>query len=239
MAPKSTSRDELTSRTIPRMVLSERSDPLTRPLSPSPPNLTPAARAAWRSAVQGNAIVTGGCGNFGMIAAQALLEHGASGISLWDVQPENAGPATVSELGSVDTLLCFAGVVACTHALELSLDEWKRSPDGETTNDSVNFPQPQMPYNVSKGALLQLKNSLAAEWARYGICVNSINLGYVDTILNHKPCLEETRRIWTSRNPMGRIGHPAELTGVVVLLCRAGRYINGADITIDGGGSVF
>lgn len=38
----------------------------------------------------------------------------------------------------------------------------------------VNFPQPQVAYNASKGALLQLKSSLAAEWARYGIRVNSI-----------------------------------------------------------------
>lgn len=38
----------------------------------------------------------------------------------------------------------------------------------------VNFPQPQAAYNASKGALLQLKSSLAAEWARYGIRVNSI-----------------------------------------------------------------
>lgn len=100
---------------------------------------------------------------------------------------------------------------------------------------SVNFPQPQVAYNVSKGALLQLRNSLAAEWARYGIRVNSISPGYMDTVLNHGSGLEEARRVWASRNPIGRMGDPAELTGAVVLLCsRAGRYINGADITVDG-----
>lgn len=97
------------------------------------------------------------------------------------------------------------------------------------------FPQPQVSYNVSKGALLQLKSSLAAEWARYGIRVNSISPGYMDTILNEGPGLEEARKLWYSRNPMGRMGDPSELTGVVVLLCsRAGRYINGADILVDG-----
>lgn len=100
---------------------------------------------------------------------------------------------------------------------------------------SVNFPQPQVSYNVSKGALLQLKSSLAAEWARYGIRINSISPGYMDTILNEGEGLEEARRLWYSRNPMGRMGDPSELTGVVVLLCsRAGRYINGADIVVDG-----
>ena len=109
--------------------------------------------------------MTGGCGNLGLVAARALLEHSVSGVSLWDVQPDSADPAvrelissfpsatvvtkavdvrdeqrvreavaqTVSELGSVDVLLCFAGVVVCTHALELGVDEWKRTLDVNTT----------------------------------------------------------------------------------------------------------
>jgi sorbose reductase len=99
----------------------------------------------------------------------------------------------------------------------------------------VNFPQPQIGYNVSKGALLQLKSSLAAEWARYGIRVNSVSPGYMDTVLNEGEGLAKARKIWTERNPMGRMGQPAELTGPVVLLCSgAGRYITGADIVVDG-----
>ncbi|KAH0835894.1 hypothetical protein J3R83DRAFT_9787 [Lanmaoa asiatica] len=165
MAPALTSRDDLVNRVLPHMILSEERNPLTRPLSPPPPNLTSAERATWRFTVRGNAIVTGGCGNLGLVAARALLEHGASGVSLWDVHPDGADPAvqeliagfpsakvvtkvvdvrdeqhvrgavaqTVSELGSVDMLLCFAGVVTCTHALELGFDEWKRTLDINTT----------------------------------------------------------------------------------------------------------
>ncbi|KAF9225981.1 NAD(P)-binding protein [Gyrodon lividus] len=296
MIPVSASRDELMNRVLPQMTLSERFNPLTRPLSPPPPDLTPVERAVRRFAVQGNAIVTGGCGNLGLVAARALLEHGASGVSLFDVdldsskkevqnlifsfpsakvitksvdvrseqRVQKAVEQSTAELGSVDILLCFAGVVSCTHALKVSLDEWKRTLDINTTGSwicaqavaremvkqqtggsivftasisahSVNFPQPQVSYNVSKGALLQLKNSLAAEWSRYGIRVNSISPGYMDTILNEGAGLEEARDIWASRNPMGRMGDPSELTGAVVLLCSvAGRYINGADIVIDG-----
>lgn len=99
----------------------------------------------------------------------------------------------------------------------------------------VNYPQPQVAYNVSKGAILQLKSSLAAEWARHGIRVNSISPGYMDTILNAGEGLESTRNIWLARNPMGRMGDPSELAGVVILLCSpAGKYINGADIVVDG-----
>ena len=176
---------------------------------------------------------------------------------------------TVELLGSVDILLCFAGVVACIHALEMTAAEWRRTLDINTTGSfltaqavakvmvkkgtggsivfaasisghRVNFPQPQVAYNVSKAALLTLKNCLAAEWARYGIRCNSISPGYMDTILNEGPGLAEARATWASRNPMGRMGVPSELTGSIVLLCsQAGTYINGTDIVVDGGAIVF
>ena len=99
----------------------------------------------------------------------------------------------------------------------------------------VNFPQPQVAYNVSKASILSMKSSLAAEWARYGIRVNSISPGYMDTILNEGAGLEDARQSWASRNPMGRMGVPAELQGPLVLLCSgAGSYINGSDLIVDG-----
>jgi len=80
-----------------------------------------------------------------------------------------------------------------------------------------------------------MKNSLAAEWATHGIRVNSLSPGYMDTVLNEGPGLEEARNAWRSSNPFGRMGAPHELDGVIVLLCSsAGSYINGADMIIDG-----
>ncbi|KXG53234.1 Short-chain dehydrogenase/reductase SDR [Penicillium griseofulvum] len=101
----------------------------------------------------------------------------------------------------------------------------------------TNFPQPQAAYNASKAGVAHLTRNLAAEWAVHGIRVNSISPGYMDTILNAGDGLAEIRKIWDSRCPMGRMGDPEEITGAVVLLCsrRAGRYITGADIVIDGG----
>ncbi|MCJ1233649.1 hypothetical protein MMC14_001607 [Varicellaria rhodocarpa] len=104
----------------------------------------------------------------------------------------------------------------------------------------TNYPQPQAAYNASKAAVLSLKSSLAAEWAVHGIHVNSISPGYMDTVLNEGSGLERARKIWAERNPMGRMGVPEELTGAVVLLCsRAGGYVNGADLVIDGGMLAF
>lgn len=106
---------------------------------------------------------------------------------------------------------------------------------------TVNFPQPQAAYNISKAGVLHLKNCLAAEWARYGIRVNSISPGYMDTVLNEGANLQASRELWTSRCPMGRMGDAEELTGAVVMLCseRAGGFITGADIAVDGGTLCF
>ena len=99
----------------------------------------------------------------------------------------------------------------------------------------VNYPQPQIAYNVSKAALVHMAHCFAAEWARYGIRINTISPGYMDTILNEGHGVEEARKVWTSRNPMGRMASPSELTASVILLCsRAGTYLNGANILVDG-----
>ncbi|KAL2391348.1 hypothetical protein RJ035_000384 [Blastomyces gilchristii] len=100
----------------------------------------------------------------------------------------------------------------------------------------VNYPQPQAAYNVSKAGILQLRASLAAEWSQYGIRVNSISPGYMDTALNEGDALAPCRQIWADRNPMGRMGDPREMASPVVFLCSevAGSYVNGADIVDDG-----
>ncbi|MCJ1395528.1 hypothetical protein MMC18_008414 [Xylographa bjoerkii] len=177
---------------------------------------------------------------------------------------DTATVETSTELGSIDILCCFAGIVGCTHAIDMTPEEWRRTLEINTTGHflcaqaaaksmisqqtggsivliasisahRVNFPQPQVAYNVSKSAVIHMAHCLAAEWARYGIRVNTISPGYMDTILNEGAGLEEARNIWASRNPMGRMGSPQELTGPVVLLCsRAGSYFNGADLVMDG-----
>lgn len=104
----------------------------------------------------------------------------------------------------------------------------------------VNYPQPQAAYNTSKSAVQHLARCLAAEWAVHGIRVNTISPGYMDTILNEGDGLLRARTIWNERNPMGRMGVSQELQGPLVLLCsQAGSFMNGADLKVDGGASVF
>lgn len=90
---------------------------------------------------------------------------------------------------------------------------------------------------MSKAAVTHLTRNLAAEWAVHGIRVNSVSPGYMDTVLNAGDNLKEVRDVWSSRNPFGRMGDVEEITGPIVLLSstRAGRFMNGADLIVDGG----
>ena len=97
------------------------------------------------------------------------------------------------------------------------------------------FPSLAAAYGFSKAGLLQLKSSLAAEWAQYGIRVNSISPGYMETRMIPSKSFSDIREIWDKRIPMGRVGDPSELAGAFILFCSpAGRYITGVDIFIDG-----
>ncbi len=104
----------------------------------------------------------------------------------------------------------------------------------------VNYPQPQAAYNASKAAVIQLSKSLASEWAQYGIRVNTVSPGYMDTALNSVPALERQKEVWKERTPMRRLGAVEELNGLVVWLAGEGaRFCTGADLRVDGGYSVW
>ncbi|KAK3678543.1 hypothetical protein LTR78_001841 [Recurvomyces mirabilis] len=100
----------------------------------------------------------------------------------------------------------------------------------------VNYPQEQSCYNASKAAVVQLTKSLAAEWARFGIRVNSISPGYMDTALNRVPALEAQKRIWVDHTPQKRLGDADDLNNLAVYLASEGSaFMTGNNCIIDGG----
>jgi gluconate 5-dehydrogenase len=93
------------------------------------------------------------------------------------------------------------------------------------------------PYTASKGALGQLTKALAVEWARYGIFVNAIAPGYIDTDLNKPLVADPAFDTWVKgRCPLGRWGTPEDIAWPIVFLASpASDFITGQTIYVDGG----
>jgi gluconate 5-dehydrogenase len=90
-------------------------------------------------------------------------------------------------------------------------------------------------YHAVKGAVVHLTRHLAVYWAKDGIRVNAISPGPFPHDTTRQEMPEFIRRLET-KVPMGRMGEPWELKGAVALLAsRAGSYITGQNIMVDGG----
>ena len=92
-------------------------------------------------------------------------------------------------------------------------------------------------YGASKSAVRSLTQSLAIEWAPYGVCVNAIVPGVFRTSLNEH-LLDGTPRgqEFLLRTPMKRFGKIEELVGAAVFLASdAASFVTGTMLTVDGG----
>jgi NAD(P)-dependent dehydrogenase (short-subunit alcohol dehydrogenase family) len=100
-----------------------------------------------------------------------------------------------------------------------------------------NNPQPQCAYNAAKAGVIMLTKSLAGEWAKRGVRVNSISPGYVNTPMTPKGGIKsDWYDLWMTFSPMGRIGEPQEIAPAVVFLASdASSFITGSNLVVDGG----
>ena len=174
--------------------------------------------------------------------------------------------AVTDELGPIDILVNNAGIAANEPAEEMEYETWQRTLDvnlsgvflcakhvgrrmldrgeGRIINIAsmsaynVNVPQPQVGYNASKAGVLMVTKSMAVEWADRGVRVNAIAPGYMRTelvegVLEADPEMERT---WLDNTPMGRLGRPEDLQGIVVFLAsEASPYMTGEIVRVDGG----
>ncbi len=91
-------------------------------------------------------------------------------------------------------------------------------------------------YCMSKAAVVQMTKALALEWGRFGINVNAICPGYIDTEINHHHWQTEQGQKLVQMLPRKRVGQPQDLDALVVLLASGqSHFINGAVIAADDG----
>ena len=186
-----------------------------------------------------------------------------------EAQVQAMVPRVAEDLGGLDFCHANAGICINAPAEEMTYDQWKKNLDvnlngvfltdvaagkymlshggGSIINTAsmsahiVNVPQPQCAYNASKAGVIQLTKSLAIEWAKRGVRVNSISPGYIGTDLTlSSPTLQPLIAQWNAMAPMGRLGKPEELESICVYLAGdTSTFTTGADFVLDGAFTCF
>ncbi|WP_042461655.1 2-dehydro-3-deoxy-D-gluconate 5-dehydrogenase KduD [Neobacillus dielmonensis] len=171
--------------------------------------------------------------------------------------------ACVDAYGHIDVLVNNAGTIRRAPLLEYKQEDWDAVMD--INLNSVYFLSQEVakvmveqksgkiiniasmlsfqggkfvpPYTASKHAVAGITRAFANELAQYGVQINAIAPGYVETA-NTAPIRanEERKEEITARIPAGRWATPADLMGVVVFLAsKASDYMNGHILAVDGG----
>jgi len=97
----------------------------------------------------------------------------------------------------------------------------------------------ELTYALTKAAVLNMTRGWAKELGQFGIRVNAIAPGVVETYFASVLVdSEEKRQAIASRTPVGRHAQPSEIAGAAVFLAsKMGSYVTGATIVMDGGSS--
>jgi gluconate 5-dehydrogenase len=169
-----------------------------------------------------------------------------------------------SEVGPIDILVNNAGIIKRVPILEMSVSDYQEVLEidlvaplivaqrvvpgliarggGKIINlcsmMSVYGRNSVSAYASAKGGLKLLTQSMCCEWAKHDIQINGIGPGYIATAQTAPIRVggHPFNDLIMTRTPAGRWGEPEDLVGTALLLAsRAGQYINGQVIYVDGG----
>jgi NAD(P)-dependent dehydrogenase (short-subunit alcohol dehydrogenase family) len=180
--------------------------------------------------------------------------------------------AAAERIGTVTTLVNNAGVVDGRDAVATSVSEWdrtigvnlkgvwlcskaltRRALDERraavivnTSSTNAFYAEPgQAAYTASKGGVSALTRSMALDYARFGIRVNCVCPGIVESTgmtepyLRTRPNPDATRRHWASLHPLGRLATPDDVAQAIVFLASPeASFITGSELVVDGGFSI-
>jgi NAD(P)-dependent dehydrogenase (short-subunit alcohol dehydrogenase family) len=176
---------------------------------------------------------------------------------------ESALAQAVQSVGAPDIVVNNAGVAQAKPSIDLTEADWRQVMDtnldgawrvaqasaramiaakkpGSIVNIAsilgLRVATSLLAYTTAKAALIQATQALALEWARYGIRVNAIAPGYVETDINRGFFATDAGQAMVKRVPQRRIGQPADLDGALLLLASgASGYMTGSTVVVDGG----
>ena len=170
----------------------------------------------------------------------------------------------IAEFGRLDIAVNNAGIsIPIKGILDVSADEWKKQMDvnlngtwnclkaeakvmipngyGKIINTGsicghVIWPDPQLPYSVSKAAVIHMTRAAAAELIKHGIRVNCISPG-VTKVADLFP---EVVDVFFKTAPIDRFGSPADHQGAVVYLAsEVSDFMVGQELVLDGGYTIM
>ena len=215
--------------------------------------------------------ITGRSGEKGSRAVRSLRKHGAVIYIQGDVSraadAKRMVSETVSRFGRIDILFNNAGIYVEKAAEDTTEEEWDRVIDinlkgtflvskyaiphmkkqrsGVIINNSSDaglIGNRSCPaYCASKGAVTVMTKAMALDYAKYGVRVNCVNPGTIDTPMLVREAEasadpEEYLRITNAASPIGRVGRPEEVARAVLFLASdESSFVTGAALSIDGG----
>jgi len=216
---------------------------------------------------QGRTVVANYAGNDA--AAEAFHADTGIAVAKFDVSKIDACEAAIAkiaaEIGPIEILVNNAGITrdgtlmrmkrdmwdavidtnlgSCYNTCKLTFEGMRERKFGRVVNvGSINGQAGQygqVNYAAAKSGIHGFTKALAQEGARYGITVNAIAPGYVDTDMVRAVPGEVLRKI-VAKIPVGRLGHAEDIArGVAFLTADEADFITGSTLSINGGQHMY